>query len=117
LSATGPPAWYRERHEPEETFVGIVRERETGASPMGRTRLLFELERGDGTILPIYGPHLEAALTPLVGRTAHIRGRVVDLASEGLGLELWAASVDGLADRGTIRHVALTSPVRQPCGS
>ena len=35
---------------------------------MGRTRLLFELDRGDGTALPIYGPEVEAAIARLVGR-------------------------------------------------
>jgi hypothetical protein len=94
LNAAGRPAWYRERDEPEETFVGVVRERETGPSPMGRTRLRFELERRGGPALPIYGPDAEAAIAGLVGRAVRIRGRVVDLTAEGYGPELWVASVD-----------------------
>ena len=93
MSATGP-AWYRERDEPEETFVGIVRERETGASPMGRTRLLFELDRVGGTALPVYAPDAEAVMAELVGCTVDVRGRVVDMTDEGFGPELWVASAD-----------------------
>ncbi|MBA2304984.1 MAG: hypothetical protein H0W08_20465 [Acidobacteria bacterium] len=83
------PGWYAEREEPEETMLGLLRSRETGASPMGRTRLLFELVLPDGSALPIYGPDPEAALSGLVGREVRVTGRVVDLSSEGFGQELW----------------------------
>ncbi|MDQ3871977.1 MAG: hypothetical protein M3301_10245 [Chloroflexota bacterium] len=88
------PAWYAERKEPEETFVGILRGRETAASPMGRTRLPFELALPDAESLPIYGPDAEAALSRLVGRRLRITGRVVDLSSEGFGRELWLPNAE-----------------------
>ena len=91
MSEAGPD-WYREREEPEQTFVGVLHERATGASPLGRTRLLFELDRSHGRRLPIYGPEAEEAMAELVGRHVRLRGRIVDLA-EGFGPELWVAEL------------------------
>jgi hypothetical protein len=90
--------WYRERPEPEEVIVGVVRAHETGASPMGRTRLLFELDQDEGAPLPIYGPHAEATLAEVVGRRVSVRGRVVDMTGEGSGPELWVAMVDATVE-------------------
>jgi hypothetical protein len=96
VSGAAPPAWYRERPEPEEELIGIVRARATGASPMGRTRLLFELGRDSGMPLPIYAPEGEAGLAGLVGRRVRLTGRLVDMTHEDSGLELWVASVHAI---------------------
>jgi hypothetical protein len=98
VSGTAPPAWYRERPEPEEELVGILRARAAGASPMGRTRLLFELERDSGMPLPIYPPEVEAGLAVLVGRRVHLTGRLVDMTHDDSGLELWVASVNAIRE-------------------
>jgi hypothetical protein len=89
------PAWYRERPEPESVHAGHLRRETAGDGPMGRTGPRFDLEVASGERLRIYAPHLEAELEPWVDREVRLRGKLVDLRAEGLGVELWSLAVDG----------------------
>jgi hypothetical protein len=83
------PAWYEARTEPETRYEGVLRRRPSVAGPAGRTRLDFELEIGPGNALALYAPGQEEALRQEVDRRVVLLGKVVDLTTEGHGLELW----------------------------
>lgn len=85
------PTWYEERTEPEETYRGKLVTRVPVISPGGRTRLLYELEIGDEAPLAIYAPEIEETLERLTDRDVELVGKLVDLSSEGFGVELWLA--------------------------
>lgn len=80
--------WYEERSEPERVYRGRLGPRTTGASPGGRTRLLFELDTGE-RVLAIYAPIHEPVLEGLAGRRVELVGKIVDLGDEGFSPELW----------------------------
>ncbi|MET0715978.1 MAG: hypothetical protein ABWY57_13790 [Mycetocola sp.] len=87
MSASSP--WYSERPEPEETLRGILRRRGGGAGPGNRPGLVYELERPDGSAVPVYGPAAVEPLRSLVGQPVTLTGKLVDLGAEGFGVEVW----------------------------
>lgn len=84
--------WYRSRPEPESAWKGTLERREVVLGPAARTALRYALlaERG---ALPVYAPQPDGRLEPFVGSPVVIRGKLVDLASEGLGTELWPGAI------------------------
>lgn len=84
--------WYRDRAEPEQQWSGILRKREPDPGPSARQALLFTLESGDRRLL-IYAAGVTAKLAPFSGRRVTARAKLVDLRSEGYGLELWIATI------------------------
>jgi hypothetical protein len=80
--------WYRDRSEPERNWEGVLAEREVGAGPDTRQALGHVLQVGDRS-LPVYAPSQRATLKPFVNRRVLVVGRLVDLAGEGFGEELW----------------------------
>ena len=88
--------WYRARPEPERRWRGELRERPTVAGPGGRTSLSFTLLADEGE-LPVYAAGVAQRLAPLTDRRVEVLGKLVDLRSEGLGQELWIATI-GPAD-------------------
>jgi hypothetical protein len=65
-------------------------------SPGGRTRLLFELEIVPGKRLGIYAPAHEEILRKAIDKQAVLVGKLVDLSSEGHGVELWLGAADAV---------------------
>jgi hypothetical protein len=55
---------------------------------------MFVLATPEGS-LDVYAASAERLLAPLEGREVTATGKVVDLSSEGFGVELWPAFVDG----------------------
>lgn len=90
------PSWYDARPEPEAICQGTVRSTTPVISPGGRTRLLFELEIAPGKRLAIYAPTHEETLRKAIDRDAVLVGKVVDLSSEGHGVELWLGAADAV---------------------
>jgi hypothetical protein len=84
--------WYRDRPEPEREWRGVLRERHVSAGPAARPALAFELVTNEGT-LPIYAAGVEPQLAPFVGLKVVVRGKRVDLTSEGYGMELWISAL------------------------
>lgn len=70
----------------------MLRRREPPAGPAGRSALAFALEI-EGASIDIYAAAEESILQGLLGRAIVARGKLVDLRGEGLGEELWPASV------------------------
>ena len=91
-------SWYRERHEPEQSWRGVLRRRTRPAGPAGRAALAFALELEDRA-LDVYAANVEPLLTPYVGSEVVAVGKLVSLRDEGFGDELWLASI-GSASRG-----------------
>lgn len=89
--------WYQSREENEQEWVGILEERRTIEGPNSRAALRYALVTQDGE-LPIYAANVVALLQPFVGRRVTARGKVVDLASEGYGRELWVGTIEGELD-------------------
>lgn len=86
-------AWYRARSEPEVLWRGVLQPREVELGPGARQALLYQLitEEGD---LAVYAANAQPRLEPLVGRQVSVVGKLVDLSDEGLGQELWIASIE-----------------------
>jgi hypothetical protein len=84
--------WYRERPEPEREWRGVLRERHVSAGPAGRPALAFDLVSNEAT-LPTYAAGVEPKLAPFVDLPVVVRGKRVDLTSEGYGPELWIGAL------------------------
>jgi len=84
--------WYRERPEAEREWRGLLGERHVSTGPAGRPALAFDLVTNEGT-LPTYAAGVELQLAPFVGRQVLVRGKKVDLTSEGYGPELWIGAL------------------------
>lgn len=84
--------WYVERTEKEQILEGVLRKREGAVGPGARGGLNFALE-SKGVRLPVYSSGADEKLAPFVGRTVRVRGKLVDLAKEGFGKELWIGTV------------------------
>ena len=84
--------WYRERPEPEREWRGVLRERNVPAGPAGRPALAYELVTRDGKLLT-YAAGVKPMLAPFVGAEVVVRGKRVDLTSEGYGPELWIGAL------------------------
>jgi hypothetical protein len=87
------PRWYVEQPEPEAWLTGRLHHEPGGDGPMGRTGARHIVEVAAGERVPLYAPQLDAQLTPRIGREVRLRGKLVDLRGEGLGVELWAVEV------------------------
>lgn len=85
--------WYRERAEAEEEWTGLLQAREPPAGPAERPALTFTLTTEAGE-LDIYAAHVDSILAPLAGLPVVVRGKVVDLRSEGHGVELWLGHIE-----------------------
>jgi hypothetical protein len=90
------PSWYDARPEPEAVYQGTLRSTTPVISPGGRTRLLFELEITPGKRLAIYAPAHEGILRKAVDQEAVLVGKIVNLSSEGHGVELWLGAADAV---------------------
>jgi hypothetical protein len=84
--------WYRARPEREEEWEGVLEKLDPTIGPAGRTTLTFALRTGERR-LPIYAAGVQDRLAPYVGRSVLVTGKLVDLSSEGLGKELWVATI------------------------
>jgi hypothetical protein len=84
--------WYRARPERERRWRGTLRERPVVAGPASRTALSYALETSEGSY-PVYAAGVETALARLAGQLLDVEGKLVDLADEGFGKELWIATV------------------------
>lgn len=84
--------WYRGRPERETEMRGVLRRREVPLGPAARTALTFVLV-ADGREIDVYAARAERTLAPFVGRRVVATGKLVDLSSEGYGIELWLASI------------------------
>ena len=90
----GNEDWYRGRSEPERAWAGRLRLMPASVGPNGRSGLSFALETDQGQ-LPVYAAGAEQLLSPFAQRAVVIRGKLIDLSEEGLGLELWVGSIAG----------------------
>lgn len=88
----GDEEWYKARSEQEQPFRGRLRPREVTSGPGSRTALRYALVTDDST-LPVYAPDENDRLRRFVERRVVARGKRVDLASEGFGVELWIARI------------------------
>jgi hypothetical protein len=70
----------------------VLRRREPPAGPAGRAALAFALEV-EGASIDVYAAKAEAILHGFLGSAIIARGKLVDLSGEGLGQELWPASI------------------------
>ncbi len=84
--------WYDSRPEPEKVWRGALQKREVAVGPATRTALAYILITEEGEF-PVYAAHAEHKLAPFVGRQVLIEGKLVNLGNEGLGQELWIASI------------------------
>lgn len=71
----------------------MLRRREPPAGPAGRAALVFALEVEGAAAIDVYAAKAEAILRGFLGRAIIARGKLVDLSCEGLGKELWPASI------------------------
>lgn len=85
-------SFYRERPEPEETLLGILRESSVRTGPNTRD-MPYKLETDQGS-LNVYVTGVDVArLKPLSGQTVRVIGKRIDQTAEGFGIEIWIASV------------------------
>lgn len=84
-------SWYRERREPEQEFTGILRKSQPVEGPDTRNTLIYTLETNTQSFA-VYAAGVKEKLDRLTGMRVIIRGKLVDLRSEGFGVELWIAT-------------------------
>ncbi len=84
--------WYRARPEPEERRRGVLRARDVPVGPGARVALRYALVT-NGESLAVYAPQPSQELASLVGQPVLVYGKVVDMANEGFGKELWIGSI------------------------
>lgn len=85
--------WYRTHPEPEQEWRGILRKRNAPISPAGRTALRYTLIT-DEQQLPVYVANSERQFASYADAPIRVRGKLIDLSSEGLGQELWVGSIE-----------------------
>ena len=83
--------WYRERPEPEQEQTGVLERRKPATGPNSRSALRYNFRAGKRS-LAVYAPGADR-LGRLVGMPITALGKVVDLRSEGFGVEFWIASI------------------------
>ncbi|HMR33533.1 MAG TPA: hypothetical protein PKA13_19915 [Geminicoccaceae bacterium] len=84
--------WYRERPEREGEWRGELRPRHVPHGPAGRPALRYVLVTASGEIA-VYDPTSSPLLTRLSGEKVIVRAKLVDLAAEGAGKELWVGEI------------------------
>ena len=89
----GSTAWYQERPEPEEQLEGVLIEVVPATGPEDRGTIGFVLATLGGRY-PVYAASREEKLTRLAGWRLRVRGKRVDLSTEGFGEELWIGTVE-----------------------
>lgn len=85
--------WYRARPELEQEWRGILRKRDAPISPAGRTALRYTFITGEQQ-LPVYVANSERQFASYADVPIRVRGKLIDLGSEGFGQELWVGSID-----------------------
>lgn len=88
--------WYLRRPERERRWRGTLNDSPATAGPGTRTALAFALVTHEG-VYSVYAAGVEKELSRLVGRPVEIDGKLVDLADEGFGKDLWIATIRPLA--------------------
>ncbi len=88
--------WYLRRPERERRWRGILNDRAATPGPGTRTALVFALVSHEA-VYPVYAAGVEKELSRFVGQTVEVDGKLVDLADEGFGKELWIATIRPLA--------------------
>ena len=89
--------WYQAREENEQSWVGVLEKRRVIEGPNSRASLHYALVTQNGE-LPVYASNVVELLQPFVGRRVTVRGKVVDLSSEGFAPELWVGTIKGKPD-------------------
>jgi hypothetical protein len=84
--------WYLDRAEKEQFFQGTLGQRKAQIGPGARGGVNFTLLSKDAEY-PIYTGGADEKLQPFAGRTVRLRAKLVDLAKEGFGKELWVGSL------------------------
>lgn len=87
-------AWYLERPEQEERFVGTLEPVTPPSGPAGRPTLSFVLRRTGADDLPMYAAGIESVLGALAGRPVSIRGKRIDFQRAGFAIELWIGEIE-----------------------
>lgn len=85
--------WYRAQPEPEKSWQGLLEERDVPRGPATRIALAYSLVTDEGS-LPVYSANVRHQLAPFCGRRVEVTGKLVDLAEEGFGRELWIATIE-----------------------
>jgi hypothetical protein len=83
--------WYLQRPEVEQTFLGILERRNQTDTPSGRLGLKYALVSDQTHV--VYAAGAEQRLEPFVTKAVVVQGKLVDLRSEGFGLEVWMAKI------------------------
>jgi hypothetical protein len=84
-------SWYHERPEPEQEQTGILERRKPETGPNSRSALRYSF-RARKRSLDVYAPGTDR-LSRFVGAPITALGKIVDLRSEGFGVEFWIASI------------------------
>jgi hypothetical protein len=84
-------SWYHERPEPEQEQTGVLERRKPDTGPNSRSALRYNFRAGKRS-LDVYAPSADR-LGRFVGTPITALGKVVDLRSEGYGVEFWIASI------------------------
>jgi hypothetical protein len=87
--------WYRSRPELEKQWRGVLRKHDAPVGPATRGALKYVLITEDSQ-LPVYAANVDQQLAPFVGRQVLVNGKLVDLANEGFGQELWIGSIKAI---------------------
>ncbi|MBD0345175.1 MAG: hypothetical protein ICV63_10210 [Coleofasciculus sp. Co-bin14] len=87
--------WYRSRPELEKQWRGVLQKRDAPVGPATRDALKYVLITEDSQ-LPVYAANVEQQLAPFVGHQVLVNGKLVGLANEGFGQELWIGSIKAI---------------------
>ncbi len=88
----GSEPWYRERPESEQEWTGRLRKADSPQGPGSRDSLAFTFHTRSQS-LPVYASGVVGKLDRFRGLRVTARGKMVDLHSEGFGLELWLGTI------------------------
>ena len=89
--------WYRNRPEPEKSWLGVLRTREAAVGPQSRASLSYLLE-AKNCQLPVYAAGAVELLTPFVDKSVLVYGKLVDLTGEGFTQEIWIGTIEAVAE-------------------
>lgn len=87
--------WYRAQPEPEESWQGLLQERDVPRGPATRIALGYSLVTDEGSV-PVYSANVEHKLARFSGRRVEVTGKLVDLGREGFGQEVWIATIKAI---------------------